>query len=214
MIVEGYTDVMAMHLAGVPTAVATCGTAFGAEHIAVLRRLLGDDSFDLGEVIFTFDGDEAGKAAALKAFEGEQQFVAQTFVAIAPDGLDPCELRQRHGDTALRDLVARREPLFEFAIRSLLAEHDLDTAEGQVAALRSDGPAGRPDQGRRAARRVRQAAGRLGGLGRRGDGGHQGAGERRRTRGTRSGPQPNPAAGGRRPAAPGRPQAARCSGRP
>ena len=140
VIVEGYTDVMAMHLAGVPTAVATCGTAFGAEHVSVLRRLLGDDSFDLGEVIFTFDGDEAGKAAALKAFEGEQQFVGQTFVAIAPDGLDPCELRQRHGDTALRDLVARREPLFEFAIRSLLAEHDLDTAEGQVAALRRTVP--------------------------------------------------------------------------
>jgi DNA primase len=140
VIVEGYTDVMAMHLSGVPTAVATCGTAFGAEHVAVLRRLLGDDSFDLGEVIFTFDGDEAGKAAALKAFEGEQQFVGQTFVAIAPDGLDPCELRQRHGDTALRDLVARREPLFEFAIRSLLGEHDLDTTEGQVAALRRTVP--------------------------------------------------------------------------
>jgi DNA primase len=140
VVVEGYTDVMAMHLAGVPTAVASCGTAFGAEHISVIRRLIGDDSFDLGEVIYTFDGDAAGQAAALKAFEGDQSFAAQTFVAIAPDGQDPCELRQSHGDTAVRDLVARREPLFEFAIRSMLREHDLDTAEGRVAALQRTVP--------------------------------------------------------------------------
>lgn len=140
VVVEGYTDVMAMHLAGVPTAVASCGTAFGADHIAVIRRLIGDDSFDLGEVIYTFDGDAAGQAAALKAFDGDQAFAAQTFVAIAPDGQDPCELRQAHGDTAVRDLVARREPLFEFAIRSMLREHDLDTAEGRVAALQRTVP--------------------------------------------------------------------------
>jgi DNA primase len=140
VVVEGYTDVMAMHLAGVPTAVASCGTAFGADHIAVIRRLIGDDSFDLGEVIYTFDGDAAGQAAALKAFDGDQAFAAQTFVAIAPDGQDPCELRQSHGDTAVRDLVARREPLFEFAIRSMLREHDLDTAEGRVAALQRTVP--------------------------------------------------------------------------
>lgn len=140
VVVEGYTDVMAMHLAGVTTAVASCGTAFGGEHIGVLRRLIGDDSFDLGEMIYLFDGDAAGQAAALKAFEGEQQFVGQTFVAIAPDGLDPCELRQKSGDAAVRDLVARREPLFEFAIRSLLGDYDLDTTEGQVGALRRTVP--------------------------------------------------------------------------
>jgi DNA primase len=140
VVVEGYTDVMAMHLAGVPTAVASCGTSFGAEHVSVIRRLIGDDSFDLGEVIYTFDGDAAGQAAAMKAFEGDQSFAAQTFVAVAPDGQDPCELRQRHGDVAVRDLVARREPLFEFAIRSMLREHDLDTAEGRVAALQRTVP--------------------------------------------------------------------------
>ncbi|MGI8800480.1 MAG: DNA primase [Pseudonocardia sp.] len=140
VVVEGYTDVMAMHLAGVPTAVASCGTAFGSEHISVLRRLMGDDSFDLGEVIYTFDGDAAGQAAALKAFEGDQRFAGQTYVAIAPDGLDPCEVRQAHGDVAVRDLVARREPLFEFAIRSMLREHNLDTAEGRVAALQRTVP--------------------------------------------------------------------------
>ncbi|MCV7200301.1 DNA primase [Mycobacterium angelicum] len=136
VVVEGYTDVMAMHLAGVTTAVASCGTAFGDEHLAMLRRLMMDDSFFRGELIYVFDGDEAGRAAALKAFDGEQNLAGQSFVAVAPDGMDPCDLRLRSGDGALRDLVARRTPLFEFAIRSALAEMDLDSAEGRVAALR------------------------------------------------------------------------------
>jgi DNA primase len=140
VVVEGYTDVMAMHLAGVPTAVASCGTAFGSEHIGVLRRLLMDDDAFRGEVIFTFDGDEAGQKAALKAFDEDQRFAAQTFVAIAPDGMDPCELRQGKGDTAVRDLVARRLPLFAFAIRAVLREHNLDIAEGRVEALRRTVP--------------------------------------------------------------------------
>src|SRR6202008_2189920 len=136
VVVEGYTDVMAMHLAGVTTAVSSCGTAFGDEHLAMLRRLMMDDSFFRGELIYVFDGDEAGKAAALKAFGGEQNLSGQSFVAVAPDGMDPCDLRLKSGDGALRDLVARRTPLFEFAIRSAIAEMDLDSAEGRVAALR------------------------------------------------------------------------------
>lgn len=136
VVVEGYTDVMAMHLAGVTTAVASCGTAFGDEHLAMLRRLMMDDKFFRGELIYVFDGDQAGRAAALKAFEGEQQLAGQSFVAVADDGMDPCDLRLAHGDEALRDLVARRTPLFEFAIRTALTEVDLDTAEGRVAALR------------------------------------------------------------------------------
>ncbi|XVV05473.1 DNA primase [Actinosynnema sp. CA-248983] len=135
VVVEGYTDVMAMHLAGVPTAVASCGTAFGADHMTVLRRLLIDDDLN-GEVIFTFDGDAAGQKAALKAFEGEQQFSAQTYIAIAPDGMDPCELRQAKGDVAVRDLVARRTPLFEFAIKTQLQTYDLDSVDGRVEALK------------------------------------------------------------------------------
>ncbi|WP_433598974.1 DNA primase [Nocardia sp. CA-135953] len=136
VVVEGYTDVMAMHLAGVRTAVASCGTAFGDEHLALLRRLLMDDNFWRGEIIYTFDGDAAGQAAALKAFAGDQKLAGQTYIAIAPDGQDPCELRQRSGDGAVRDLVARRTPLYEFVVRGLLADHNLDTAEGQVEALR------------------------------------------------------------------------------
>ncbi|MEV5648632.1 DNA primase [Nocardia sp. NPDC052254] len=136
VVVEGYTDVMAMHLAGVTTAVASCGTAFGDEHLSMLRRLLMDDTWMRGEIIYTFDGDAAGQAAALKAFSGDQKLAMQSFIAVADDGQDPCELRQRSGDGALRDLVARRQPLYEFVIRGLLTEHDLDTPEGQVEALR------------------------------------------------------------------------------
>jgi DNA primase len=140
VIVEGYTDVMAAQLAGITTAVATCGTAFGADHIRILRRLLMDDDSFRGEVIFTFDGDAAGQKAALRAFSEDQKFVTQTFVAVEPDGLDPCELRQQKGDLALRDLIARRVPLFEFAIRAELAHHKLDSAEGRVNALNAAAP--------------------------------------------------------------------------
>ena len=135
VVVEGYTDVMACHLAGVTTAVATCGTAFGDEHVRVLRRLLLDSAEYAGEVIFTFDGDAPGQKAALRAFESDQKFVTHTFVAISPDNMDPCELRIAKGDAAVRDLVARRQPLFEFAVRSVLAGFDLEIPEGRVAAL-------------------------------------------------------------------------------
>ena len=136
VVVEGYTDVMAMHLSGVTTAVASCGTAFGDEHLSMLRRLMMDDNFFRGELIYVFDGDAAGRAAAVKALEGEQNLAGQSFVAVADDGMDPCDLRLKSGDAAVRDLVARRTPLFEFAIRTALAEHDMDSAEGRVASLR------------------------------------------------------------------------------
>jgi len=139
VVVEGYTDVMACHLAGVTTAIATCGTAFGAEHIKVLRRVMGDDSSS-GEVVFTFDGDEAGQKAALRAFSEDDRFNAQTFVAVAPDGLDPCDLRLQRGDAAVRALVDAKVPMFEFAIDRKLAGFDLATVEGQVGALRAASP--------------------------------------------------------------------------
>ncbi len=140
VIVEGYTDVMAAHLAGITTAVATCGTAFGADHIRIIRRLLMDDDAFRGEVIFTFDGDAAGQKAAMRAFGEDQKFVTQTFVAVEPDGLDPCDLRQTKGDLALRDLIAKRVPLFEFAIRTELKLHNLATAEGRINALNATAP--------------------------------------------------------------------------
>jgi DNA primase len=139
-VVEGYTDVMAAHLSGVDTAVASCGTAFGDDHARLLRRLMGNHDAFHGEVIFTFDGDEAGQAAAIKVFAGDQNFVTQTYVAIEPTGLDPCDLRLQRGEAAVRELVARRVPLYRFVMSNVLKQHDLDRADGRLAALRSAAP--------------------------------------------------------------------------
>ena len=153
VVVEGYTDVMAAHLSGVTTAVATCGTAFGADHVRVVRRLLGDVDDPAagvvtgqgreargGEVIFTFDGDAAGQKAALRAYAEDQRFATQTFVAVDPGGLDPCDLRMKEGDPGIPRLLSRRVPLFEFVIRTSLSHLDLDTSEGRVRGLRSAAP--------------------------------------------------------------------------
>ncbi|MFD1713835.1 DNA primase [Amnibacterium flavum] len=139
VVVEGYTDVMACHLAGITTAVATCGTSFGVDHIKILRRVLGDDT-GLGEVIFTFDPDAAGQKAAVRAFAEEQRFAAQTYVATGPEGLDPCDLRLARGDEAVRGMIESKKPMFEFIIKQQLAAHDLDTVEGRVSALRAAAP--------------------------------------------------------------------------
>jgi len=137
VVVEGYTDVMACHVAGVRTAVATCGTAFGDDHARVLRRFLDDHAELRSEVVFTFDGDQAGQKAALKTFEGDQRFVSQTYVAIAPEGMDPCELRLAQGDEAVRELVASRRPLYRFVLESIVGRFDLDRADSRVDALRA-----------------------------------------------------------------------------
>jgi DNA primase len=136
VIVEGYTDVMACHEAGVKTAVATCGTAFGEDHARVMRRLMLDDQAFHGEVIFTFDGDEAGQRAAIKTFNGDQQFVAQTYVAVEPRGMDPCDLRLADGDAAVRELVASRIPLYRFVLDNMLSKYDLDRGDQRVDAVR------------------------------------------------------------------------------
>lgn len=152
VIVEGYTDVMAAYYAGVPYAVATCGTAFGHEHAKIIRRLLGDSADPSasvvlasgrprgGEVIFTFDGDEAGQKAALRAYNEDQSFAAQTFVAVEPGGMDPCDLRLAQGDAAVRALVESRTPLFQFVLNTIVSSVDLRTAEGRVSALRQCAP--------------------------------------------------------------------------
>ncbi|MFK4274118.1 DNA primase, partial [Streptomyces milbemycinicus] len=133
VVVEGYTDVMACHLAGVTTAIATCGTSFGGDHIKILRRLLMDNAG--AEVVFTFDGDAAGQKAALRAFEDDQRFAAETSIAITPDGMDPCELRLARGDEAVVSLVDSRTPLFAFALTSIVSRYNLDTEEGRIAAV-------------------------------------------------------------------------------
>jgi DNA primase len=140
VVVEGYTDVMAAHLSGVDTAVASCGTAFGDDHARLLQRLMGNHDAFHGEVIFTFDGDAAGQAAALKVFGGDQNFIAQTYVAVEPTGLDPCDLRLQHGEAAVRELVARRVPLYRFVMNNVLSQYDLDRVDGRLSALRAAAP--------------------------------------------------------------------------
>lgn len=141
VVVEGYTDVMAAHLSGVEGAVATCGTAFGVEHIKVLRRLMRDESDRApARVVFTFDGDAAGQKAAMKAFEEDQRWAAQSYVAVAPDGMDPCDLRLAKGEHAVKALVEDAQPMFEFAVRTVIGRFDLETAEGRIQAARAAAP--------------------------------------------------------------------------
>ena len=139
VVVEGYTDVMACHLAGITTAIATCGTAFGADHITVLRRVMGDDS-TAGEVVFTFDPDAAGQKAALRAFADAKRFNAQTYVATGPEGLDPCDLRLARGDGAVRALMETKVPMVEFVLDQRISGYDLASVEGRVGALRTAAP--------------------------------------------------------------------------
>ena len=138
VVVEGYTDVMACHLAGVDTAVATCGTSFTDEHVTVINRLLGSEG--VGEVIFCFDPDEAGQKAAMRAWEQSSRFTAQTFVAIGPNGLDPCDLRTQAGNDAVQQMIASRKPIYEFMVRQHLAKFDLSNVAGRIAAAKAAAP--------------------------------------------------------------------------
>jgi DNA primase len=149
VIVEGYTDVMACHLAGIDTAVATCGTAFGLEHAKIVRRLISDDSLGAvqligpvkgSRVVFTFDGDAAGQKAAIHAFGLDGTFLTQTFVAVAQDGLDPCDLRIKHGDVAVQKLIEGAKPLYDFVIDTAIAAFDTQYTTGQVGAMKAVAP--------------------------------------------------------------------------
>ena len=141
VVVEGYTDVMACHLAGVETAVATCGTAFGADHIKTLRRLMRDEAgLAPAKVIFTFDGDAAGQKAAMRAFADDEKWTSQSFVAVEKSGKDPCELRQAGGDPAVQALIEDAVPMFEFAVRTTIKRFDVATAEGRIQAVRAVAP--------------------------------------------------------------------------
>lgn len=130
VIVEGYTDVIAMHLAGVGTAVATCGTALGDGHFDLLRRF-GD------RVILAFDSDAAGSKAALRGDELESPFRLDLDLRVAamPDGLDPADLVQAGRTSELATAVASAKPLLEYRIRHEIEAFDLTGPEGRARAL-------------------------------------------------------------------------------
>lgn len=133
VVVEGYTDVMACHLAGITTAVATCGTAFGDDHIRKINQLFGSGG-ESAEVVFTFDPDAAGQKAAMRAFESSGKFIASTFVAVGPEGLDPCDLRIQKGDAAVQSMIEGKRPIYEFALDQKIAGHDLSSYPGRLSA--------------------------------------------------------------------------------
>lgn len=139
IVVEGYTDVMACHLAGFPNAVATCGTAFGEDHIKIINRLFGT-SEDPAAVVFTFDPDAAGEKAALRVYGDTSKFNALTFVASGPEGLDPSDLRQQRGDGAIGQMLEARKPLFEFVIRHRIGKFSLNDLDSRAAAARAAAP--------------------------------------------------------------------------
>ena len=204
VVVEGYTDVMACHLAGVGTAVATCGTAFGADHVSVVRRFLGDDGSAGGEVVYTFDGDEAGRKAALRAYESDQRFTARTWIAVQPDGMDPCELRTERGDAAVAALVASRAPAVRVRDHLRAGRPRPGARRGPGGGAAGGGAAGGEHPGPHAARGVRAPPGGVAGHGRR-----RGApGGGRRGPAARVGPR----VGRRRAAGPGPAGAARSGG--
>lgn len=130
VIVEGYTDVIAMHKAGVTTAVATCGTALGDGHFDLIRRFTD-------RVVLAFDSDEAGSKAALRSDDLESPFRLDldVRVAVMPDGLDPADLYQEGRGDELAKAVQTARPLMEHRIESEVARHDLTGPEGRARAL-------------------------------------------------------------------------------
>lgn len=136
VVVEGYTDVIALHEAGIDNAVATLGTALSERHVKLLGRF--------GKrVVYLFDGDEAGRRAALRAVEfldwsitpeaGSGQVSLD--VALIPGGMDPADYVSAEGVDRMREMIDGARPLLEFAIDSRLAQHDLTRPEGRSSAL-------------------------------------------------------------------------------
>ena len=130
VVVEGYTDVIAMHQAGIESAVATCGTALGEGHFDLLRRFAD-------KVVLAFDSDEAGTKAALRGDELEAPFRLDLDlrVAVMPDGLDPADLVQEGRHDELVKAVASARPLLEHRIEYEVSRHDLSGPEGRARAL-------------------------------------------------------------------------------
>ncbi|NTW27980.1 MAG: DNA primase [Coriobacteriia bacterium] len=136
IVVEGYTDVIAMHQAGFPNTVATLGTALTREHVRLLSRFAK-------RVVYLFDGDAAGLRAADRAVEfvGRDSTMEagssriDLFAAVIPEGMDPADLVSKKGPEAVRDLVADATPLLRFGIDRRLARWDLDRPEQRERAL-------------------------------------------------------------------------------
>ena len=130
VVVEGYTDVIAMHRADMPVAVATCGTALGEDHLDLLRRFSE-------RVVLAFDADEAGVGAALRGFERSVPGDLDLRVALLPEGKDPADVVADGNADALRAAVEESIPLLQVRIDSELGRFDLDEPEARAKAVKS-----------------------------------------------------------------------------
>jgi len=129
VVVEGYTDVIAMHLAGMPIAVATCGTALGEDHLDLLRRFSE-------RVVLAFDADEAGAGAALRGFDRSVPGDLDLRVATLPQGKDPADVVADGEIDQLRTAIDESIPLLQFRIDAELARFDLSEPEARAKAVR------------------------------------------------------------------------------
>jgi DNA primase len=138
VVVEGYTDVIALHEAGMRNAVATLGTALTEAHVRALSRFSES-------IVYLFDGDEAGRRAAARAGEflkwqatpERRTGRVELLVAMIPEGMDPADYVVAHGVEALGRIVEGAQPLLRFILDLRLDEHDLDSPEGRSRALAS-----------------------------------------------------------------------------
>jgi DNA primase len=130
VVVEGYTDVIAFHLADMSVAVATCGTALGEEHLDLLRRFSQ-------RVVLAFDADEAGAGAAIRGFDRSVPGDLDLRVALLPEGRDPADLVSA-GDTGkLEAAIADSLPLLQFRIENELDRFDLAEPEARGRAVQA-----------------------------------------------------------------------------
>lgn len=137
IIVEGYTDVIALHRSGVKNAVATLGTALTKQHIRLISR------YAQKRIVYLFDGDAAGQRAADRALEFIDDTMTpeagsmrtELYAVTLPDDLDPADFVSKHGGEALNSCIEEAQPLLSYGLNRRLARYDLSSAEGRSFAL-------------------------------------------------------------------------------
>lgn len=130
LVTEGYTDVIALHKIGITTAVATCGTALGEDHLAALKRFCD-------RVVLAFDADAAGAVASERAFGLHASVGLEVLVAAIPAGKDPADVALTEGEDSVRLMLEAAIPLMRFVLEAEISRHRLDTPEGKARAVRA-----------------------------------------------------------------------------
>ena len=133
VVVEGYTDVLALHQGGIREAVAIMGTAMTQEQLAELAKV--GDSNRRGTIFLALDADRAGRDAMLRAARLADDRGVDLRVVDMPEGTDPADLVNQEGSSAFTQRMDRAVPMIEFQIRRVLADADLDTPSGRDQAL-------------------------------------------------------------------------------